>query len=218
MGSLNQIYVEKNLINISSIREIQNLGFEVNNKPNSEIQLAVIGIKDFIDHQWIKKFKSFKEVFTLTTGLTHISKDIVNKNIKLVSLLDYKEFLCDIPSTAEHAILLTLMLLRNANLWVNKNHINRKDGFLGAEISKKNIGIIGGGRLGLMIASRLENFNCNIHYHDIDNKCQMSSNPSYLFLNKSKLLEISDIIIISASYNINNPSLALEKNDFTEPT
>lgn len=214
MGSLTQIYIEKNLINITKIKEIENIGFKINYEPNANIELAIVGVKDYIDEKWINKFQNLKEIFTLTTGLTHISKNIINKKVKLVSLLNYKNYINNIPSTAEHAILLILMLARNANLWIGKNYIKREDYFIGTEISNKNIGIIGGGRLGSMIASRLEKFNCKIYYNDIDNHCQMSVNSNYVFMNKSKLLEISDVIIISASYNIINPVLVLEKSDF----
>lgn len=71
-------------------------------------------------------------------------------------------------SAAEHAIALMFTVLRKT-AWAHQSMMGgewEKSAFLGNELSDKNIGIVGFGRIGQTVARRLQGFDPNIMYYD----------------------------------------------------
>ena len=97
-----------------------------------------------------------KVIATPVTGIDHIDTAACEKaSIGIISLKGEVDFLRTVRATAEHTILLTLMLLRHplqAIRSVNEGIWNR-DLFRGNEVYGKTVGIVGLGRLGEIVGS-----------------------------------------------------------------
>jgi D-3-phosphoglycerate dehydrogenase len=153
-----------------------------------------------IDSQVLSEKTKCKYLITPVTGIDHIDESLCEKlGIKIICLRGEYEFLNEVRATAEHTILLTLALLRN--LVPSVNHVNNfqwlRDLFRGSELYKKNVGIIGLGRLGRIVADYFHAFGCNIFYYDIEEK-----NAPYKKIDTpDQLVQNSDIISIHIPYN-----------------
>lgn len=103
----------------------------------------------------ITKSSRLKAVISPTTGLDHIDLEAANQhNIVVFSLHGETSFLENIYSTAEYTFALLLSLIRNipsAAAAVKQNRIEQNQ-YRGHELHGKNLGIIGCGRLGNMVA------------------------------------------------------------------
>ncbi|MDZ4715821.1 MAG: NAD(P)-dependent oxidoreductase [Cytophagales bacterium] len=97
-----------------------------------------------------------KVIATPVTGTDHIDKAACDKaGISIISLKGETEFLKNVRATAEHTMLLALLLCRHphrAMESVRKGVWNR-DLFRGNEIFEKTVGIVGLGRLGEIVGS-----------------------------------------------------------------
>lgn len=110
-----------------------------------------------------------KYILCAVTGLDHIDLVACKKlNIKVVSLKNESEFLKEVRATAEHSFGLMLALIRKSKpafLHAESYHWNRNL-FQGEELYKKNIGILGFGRLGKITAAYAKAFGMNVFYYD----------------------------------------------------
>jgi len=134
-----------------------------------------------------KKASNIKYIISPTTGENHIDKKFIKKKVNLITLKNENFFLNKINSTAEQTIYLILCLLRNDYQSDSKNIFEKKNINI-SEIHKKNIGIIGYGRLGKKVAKILKSFGAKIQFYDISNK-KKSCNLFFL-LNKSDIISL----------------------------
>ena len=108
-----------------------------------------------------------KYLITATTGLTHLDiNEIKSRNIQLYSLKGHDKFLTTIPSTAEMTWALIMALVRKiyqASIDVSYGNWNR-DHFIGSQLKNKNIGIVGLGRTGKLVAKYSVAFGLNIFF------------------------------------------------------
>lgn len=119
------------------------------------------------------------------TNLSYVVCNMTNtdhikmpKDAKLISL-DSGE-LYDVTSTAEHTIWLMLSLLRCKD----------REEAPGRSISKMTVGIIGNGRVGKLVCTRLHSFGCRVLTFDVNGDCTSSL---------EELLKHSDIITLHTS-------------------
>jgi D-3-phosphoglycerate dehydrogenase len=146
-------------------------------------------------------FKSrIKVLATPVTGIDHIDEIACTQNqVEIVCLKGEKEFLQEIRATAEHTIGLTLALkrhLHNAISHTQKGLWDR-DLYRGTEIYKKQVGIIGLGRLGKITAGYFMAFGAIVKAFDIvhdQNEIEYVNSLEYL-------AENSDIISIHVDLN-----------------
>lgn len=139
---------------------------------------------------------------TPVTGIDHIDEKLCAQlGIQIICLRGETAFLREIRATAEHTLLLMMMLMRRAGTAqrdVEAGHW-RRDLFRGYELHHKRIGIVGLGRLGYIVAEYLEAMGCNIGFVDIVDKEYPSSWRR--FPNLSTCIRESDIITIHIPYN-----------------
>ena len=112
--------------------------------------------KVFIDKNLINKGKNLKCIATASTGTNHIEKKFLKQNkIKLISLTKDFKIIKKISSTAEHALALTLALIRNivSSSESVKNGEWNYTKFIGRQLSNLKVGVIGYGRLGSKYAN-----------------------------------------------------------------
>lgn len=130
-----------------------------------------------LNHKLTKKVlktAKCKYILCAVTGLDHIDLEFCKeKNIRVISLKGESEFLKEVRATAEHSFGLMLSLIRknkSSFRHVEKYKWNRNL-FQGEELYKKNIGILGFGRLGKIMADYAKAFGMNVFYYDkIENK------------------------------------------------
>lgn len=172
----------------------------VKNKEVLFIRLKYFIGKDILDHA-----TKLKYICTPTTGLNHIDlKECEDRGIKIISLKGEYDFLSTIRATPEHTFGLVLSLLRNykrAFLNQENNEWNREL-YKGSELYGKNIGIIGLGRVGKILAKYFSVFDANVYFYDIDTTIQ--SDTAKREKNIESLIVKSNIVILSASYSIEN--------------
>lgn len=155
-----------------------------------------------IDHDVIDESTRCKYLVTPVTGIDHIDEGLCKKmGINIICLRGEKEFLKEVRATAEHTMLLAMMLMRNAVPAVTDVNQKkwRRDLFRGVELFQKRVGIIGYGRLGEIVAEYFHTFGCEVGFYDI----KPQSHPNYIkrFDSLEKCIEESDIISIHATYN-----------------
>ncbi|MBI4132329.1 MAG: hydroxyacid dehydrogenase [Candidatus Sungbacteria bacterium] len=116
--------------------------------------LAVkLGIR--ISKRVMDALPNLKIIGTSTTGLNHIDMvEAGRRGIKVVSLRGETKFLSTIFPTAEETVGLMIMLMRNLGAGFDAVRRGRwdKERLYGHELAGKNLGIIGFGRLGSMVA------------------------------------------------------------------
>lgn len=113
-----------------------------------------------------KKNTKIKFILSPTTGINHIDeKYFSEKKIKIITLQNEKNFLKNVAASSEFTITLILMSLRKMKSIFIKY---KREKFIGNEIYKKKIGIIGLGRIGTKIAKILNAFGGHIYGYDID--------------------------------------------------
>jgi D-3-phosphoglycerate dehydrogenase / 2-oxoglutarate reductase len=167
-----------------------------------DLDVLFIRLGYFIDSNFLQYSKKLKFLCSPTTGHNHIDLKYLNdKNIELVSLRGEREFLNTIRATPEHTFGLILSLIRNykaAFIHVGLGRWDR-DSLKGSELYGKNVGIIGMGRVGMLIAQYCRLFGSKISYFDI-NKVSVESD----FFSKDSvgsLIESADIVVLCASYD-----------------
>ena len=154
-----------------------------------------------------------KYIICAATGLDHIDTDYCKKNnITLISLKGEYDFLKKIRATAEHTVLLTLMLLRKCKQI--HEHVERgmwqRENFCGNELYGKKIGIYGMGRIGKLIAKYYSAFGSSIYYYDLKKDIDVSK--KYIRLDSpQKLFSESEIITIHLPLN-NSTNQIIDKN------
>lgn len=156
----------------------------------------LIKLSHQINGEVIEKAHRLKVIASPTTGLDHIDLDSARKRgIDVLSLKDHVDFLNTVSATAEHTWALVLSLLRKlpqAFQDVLHGHW-RRDLYRGMELKGKNLGIIGYGRLGRMVADYARAFGMRIYAHD---PVKDPSSGDIIWLALDELFRISDVITL----------------------
>ena len=108
-----------------------------------------------VTKELIDSMPALKIIGSSTTGLEHIDvKYAESKGVKVISLLDCRDKIGQISSTAEHTFALILAIVRN----IVKAHESvvttpqHRETLKGSELRGKTLGILGMGRVGKMVA------------------------------------------------------------------
>ena len=155
-----------------------------------------------IDKNVLDENSRCKILATPVTGIDHIDEKLCHKlGIKIICLRGEKEFLREVRATAEHSILLAMMLMRKAAAAVfhTQNTNWKRDLFRGHEIYKKNIGILGLGRLGKIVAEYYQVFGCQIFFYDTS---KVEYPETWNMCNSAEeVIDNADIVSIHIPYN-----------------
>jgi len=125
--------------------------------------------KVFIGPQLIEAAKKLKVICTASTGTNHIDKGYVSKKgISVLSLTEEREVINQISSTAELAFALTMSGLRHVISSHNNAILGEWDytNYIGRQMNRLTIGIIGYGRLGSMYAHYCKAFGSKVVVYD----------------------------------------------------
>ena len=137
---------------------------EVSNGPLTRSELMdrvracnvlIVRLAHRIDREILDRAGQLRVVVSATTGLDHIDAEYAaSKGIAILSLRGEVEFLRGIPATAEHTWALLLALVRNLPAAVQSVRAGEwdRDRFKGHELAGQQLGILGLGRIGEMVA------------------------------------------------------------------
>jgi D-3-phosphoglycerate dehydrogenase / 2-oxoglutarate reductase len=118
---------------------------------------------------FIERCLSLKYFVTASTGLDHVDINALrSKGITLVCLRNDTEFMSKVTATAEHAVCLTLVSLRN--IPVALSNISERlwswENCVGRQLSCMKIGVLGFGRLGGIYASVMRQMSGELLIYD----------------------------------------------------
>jgi D-3-phosphoglycerate dehydrogenase / 2-oxoglutarate reductase len=124
-----------------------------------------VRLRHRVDAEMLAAAPRLRIIVTPTTGLNHIDlEEAERRGIRVLALRGETQFLKEIRATAEHTIGLMLALVRHVPAAVE--HVKaggwNRDRFKGAELYGKQIGIIGYGRLGQIVARYLQAFDAEL--------------------------------------------------------
>lgn len=169
-------------------------------------EVLFIRLGNFIGNDFLQKAKNLKYICTPTTGLNHIDlEECEKRDIKIVSLKGEYEFLSTIRATPEHTFGLVLSLLRNyKEAFLNqKNNKWDRELYKGFELYENNVGIIGFGRVGKILAKYFETFGAKVYFYDNDDSIKGIHSANKL-LRIEEVVNQSNIVILTASYSESN--------------
>ena len=183
--------------------------FELTSGPVSDLKYLLEEVDVFwfrlgykIDSSVLTEKTKCKVLATPVTGIDHIDENLCTKlGIRIICLRGESEFLKEVRATAEHCMLLTIMLMRKASEAVSqtRNGNWNRDLYRGNEIYKKRVGILGLGRLGTIVASYFKAMGCKIYFFDTK---EVSYDDEYIKCdNDLDVVVNSDIISIHIPYN-----------------
>jgi len=198
--------LEPDYFNITTLNRLLKIGevyFYDGSVPISDfiidIDVLYIRLLYKIDDFLIRKAKKLKYIVSPTTGINHIN--ITNNAINVISLMKHTFLLENVRATPEHILGLMIALLRKYkfqldNMGINKNRYD----FIGDEIFRNKIGIIGYGRIGKILSKYLLSLEADVYFYDIDNSIEplygATKSPSI-----SDLINKSNVVILSVNYN-----------------
>ena len=125
--------------------------------------------KVFIGPQLIDAAKKLRIICTASTGTNHIDQGYASKKgITILSLTEEREVINQISSTAELAFALTMSGLRHVIRSHNNAILGEWDytNYIGRQMNRLIIGIIGYGRLGSMYAHYCKAFGSKVLVYD----------------------------------------------------
>ena len=179
-----------------------------------DIHVIVIRLGHKIDDALINRGRNLQVIVSPTTGLDHIDLGAAQRqNVEVISLKGETEFLRGIPATAELSWGLLLAATRkipaasqsaSAGVW-------EREKFIGHDLKGKNLGIIGLGRIGEMVARYGLVFGMNVTAFDPfrENWVQGVKRSESLI----SMLEDSDAIMIHIPLNPETTNL-IGKTEF----
>lgn len=155
-----------------------------------------------IDAEVLDESSRCKYLVSPVTGIDHIDEALCEKlGVGIVCLRGEREFLKEVRATAEHTMLLAMLLMRQAAPAVQDVEAGqwRRDLFRGYELYKKKVGIVGYGRLGAIVADYCHAFGCEVGFVDVEAK----EHPTHIRVYDSleACIRESDIISIHVPYN-----------------
>jgi phosphoglycerate dehydrogenase-like enzyme len=164
-----------------------------------DAEILWVRLRHLVDDEVLHAAPRLALIATPTTGVTHLDEAaIAARGIELRTLRGERELLDRIPATAEHTVLLLLALLRG--LVPAAEHAaaagRDRDAFRGREVAGSTVGLIGYGRLGRLVATRLRAFGATLLATDpavavTDEDVEQVDLPS--------LLARSDAVLVLAS-------------------
>lgn len=210
---------------LNSLRKIGYVEFFSGKKLSQFLEdknILFIRLDYLVDKKLLDQAKKLSYICSPTTGLNHIDlTECKKRKIEVISLKNEKDFLSSIRASPEHTFGLVLALLRNYSQAFNVEFIEQcnRENFKGYELFNNKIGIIGFGRIGRILSKYFKAFGAKVNFFDIDLDV-LGDNYAFRKNSIDELIQSSNIIILSASYNeeskgyIGKKIIDLMKNHF----
>ena len=160
----------------------------------------------YLDQGYKKHLENVNYLISSTTGLTHIANEIQHHfGENLICLRNRLSFLPNISSTAEHAWALVMLGQQDLNVplqHVKSGNWDRISNLRDKQLSSQNLGVIGFGRLGSMVANYGKAFGMTVRINDIKSDAINSAKHEgfQVIPTLEQLIFESDIISIHANF------------------
>lgn len=187
----------------------ESLNSETIKNISQELLDTTAAISVFVDSEItedvINSFKNLRIISTRSTGVDHINKKAAAaKNIAVVNVEGYGA-----RPVAQFTIGLILTLVRQiisaSNYLKSENRVCQS--FVGRDISKFTIGIVGTGSIGIAVAKLAIAFGMKVLAYDISEKSDFATKYNVKYVDFNTLLRESDIVSIHAPYTGENKDM-----------
>ena len=212
---------EKNFFNQHKLKNFDINFFEeslnetnVENLPEeflNETEVISVFINSSINATVIDKFKNLKIVATRSTGFEHIDINYCNKkNITVMNVENYGE-----NTVAQYTFGLIISLIRKIPIAQQdlKRFYFNYDNYIGRDLNKLTIGVLGTGAIGSKVCKLANAFNMHILAFDINENQTLINDYSVSYTTKENLIKKSDIITLHLPSNEQTKNL-INKKDF----
>lgn len=170
--------------------------------PEQLEETSVISV--FIDSEVtqavIDKFKNLRTISTRSTGIDHINHRVcVEKNIDLINVGNYGA-----KSVAQYTVGLMIALIRRivpASRYV-LNKDRACDTFIGRDISKLTIGVVGTGSIGASVCKLTKAMGMKVIAYDLVHRQELLNDVEYVDF--ETLIKHSDVISLHVPYTGEN--------------
>jgi len=150
----------------------------------------------------IDKFKNLRIISTRSTGYNHISVNSCQyKNIAVTNVVNYGE-----TSVAQFTFGLIIALVRNitkADRVMRKLEVPSGD-FVGRDLSKLTLGVVGTGAIGSAVCNMGKNFGMKLIGYDINPKSELVENLKLNYVSLEELVQNSDVVSLHLPYTGDN--------------
>lgn len=172
----------------------------------ADTDAAIVGLADKIDGKVLEGAPKLRFVANLGVGYNNLDIDALTR--RRVGASNTPDVLNE--TVADYAWALMLAAARRvgeAERWLRDGqwHGSRFEGWLGADVHGKTIGILGMGRIGQAIARRAAGFRARVIYHNrsrLDAALEQACAATYV--DKASLLAQSDHLILVLPYTPEN--------------
>ena len=197
---------------LEDFSKISKIKFTYTNKKKI-VDILFVRLGTRINKKFLSDFRNLKYLCTSTTGLTHLDlKEIELRKIKLISLAGESKFLSNIKTTADLALSLILTaqsLTLTSAIDVNRGVFDRSK-FFRESFHDSNIGILGLGRLGELVANYLLKLGFNVYFFDIK-KINLTNKLLNRCSSIDELFAKCPIISLHVNFNKENQNIISRK-------
>ncbi|MGN0019077.1 MAG: NAD(P)-dependent oxidoreductase [Candidatus Gastranaerophilaceae bacterium] len=169
----------------------------VNNLPEELLEtteVISVFISSYITKKVLNKFKNLKIIATRSTGFKHIDVNTCcKKNIKVLNVEEFGK-----NAVAQYTFGLIISILRKipvAHQDLKNFHFNYNN-YIGRDLNKLTIGVMGTGTIGAEVCRLANAFNMKILAFDINKNKELTNNYSVKYTTKEDLIKNSDIITL----------------------
>jgi D-3-phosphoglycerate dehydrogenase len=184
---------------------------------NDSLAGVWIHFDTYLDKGFKKYLENVSYLISSTTGLTHIAIEIQHHfGENLICLRNRLSFLQNITSTAEHAWALVMLGQQDLSVplqSVKSGSWNRVHNLRDKQLSSHNLGVIGFGRLGSMVANYGKAFGMTVRINEIKSEAINSAKREGFQVTPTleQLIVESDIVSIHANFENGNSPIITNK-------
>ncbi len=183
----------------------------------ADVNVLVTRLGKILSQQFLDEFPNLQVIVSPTTGTDHIDTNFCStRGIRVLTLKELGGTLEAVSSTAEHTLGLILAITRQtfgSALSVLQEHKWDRDAFRGRQLSELSLGIIGFGRIGLMLSQYGKPLFRQVLAFDID-PTKLRGHRDLQAASLTKLLKDSDVVAITASVSDGRPVISSDEIRF----
>ena len=174
-----------------------------------DTNIISVFINSVVNKNVIDKFKNLRVISTRSTGYDHICVESCQyKNIAVTNVTNYGE-----TSVAQFTFGLMIALIRNipSAAIAFKNSESSSQTFIGRDLSKLTLGVVGTGAIGASVCKTANSFGMNILGYDVKYKQELVDKFNVKYVSFDELVKLSDIISLHLPYTGENYHMFDEK-------
>ncbi len=174
-----------------------------------DTNIISVFINSVVNKNVIDKFKNLRVISTRSTGYDHICVESCQyKNIAVTNVTNYGE-----TSVAQFTFGLMIALIRNipSAAIAFKNSESASQTFIGRDLSKLTLGVVGTGAIGASVCKTANSFGMNILGYDVKHKQELVDKFNVKYVAFDELVKLSDIISLHLPYTGENYHMFDEK-------